>query len=39
MRQVCSVVLILNPDNLLDQRFKRMALHWQNDSDQNPKLR
>jgi hypothetical protein len=24
---------------LLDQRFKRVALHWQNDSDQDPKLR
>ncbi len=39
MRQVGSVVLILYPDNLLDQRFKRVASHWQNDSDQDPKLR
>lgn len=39
MRQVGSVVLILYPDNLLDQRFERVALHWQNDSDQDPKLR
>ncbi len=39
MRQVGSVVLILYPDNLLDQRFKRVALHWQDDSDQDPKLR
>ena len=39
MRQVGSVVLILYPDNLLDQRFERVALHWQNDSDQYSKLR
>jgi hypothetical protein len=39
MRQVCFVVLILYPDNLLEQRFKRMAFHWQNDADQDPKLR
>ena len=38
MRQVGPVVLILYPDNLFDQRFKRVALHWQNDSDQDPKL-
>jgi hypothetical protein len=39
MRQVGSVVLNLYPDNLLKQRFERVALHWQNNADQDPKLR
>jgi hypothetical protein len=39
MRQVGSVVLILFPDNLLEQHFKCAALHWQNGADQDLKLR
>ena len=39
MRQICSVVPLLNPNYLLNERFKCMALHRQNDSEKDPKLR
>ena len=39
MRQICSVVPFLNPNYLLNERFKCMALHRQNDSEKDPKLR
>jgi hypothetical protein len=39
MRQVGSVVLNLYPYNFFEQRFKCAAFHWQNDADQDPKLR
>jgi hypothetical protein len=29
----------LDPNDLLKKAFERMALHWQNHSDQDPKLR
>ncbi len=39
MRQVGPVIPFLYPDDLFDQRFKCVAFHRQNDSEQNPKLR
>jgi len=33
------MVSVLYPDYLFDQRFYRVPLHWQDDFEQDPKLR